>query len=66
MVLSAAHPRRSSDIYTIAGDGTDGYSGDGGPATDAELSDPLDVAAYGSGGLMIADSGNGKIWKVTG
>ena len=30
----------AGDIYTVAGDGTCGYAGDGGPATSAELADP--------------------------
>jgi hypothetical protein len=47
------------DIYTVAGDGTGGFSGDGGPATSAELYYPGGVAADG-GNLLIADPGNGN------
>ncbi len=32
--------KATGDIITVAGNGTAGYSGDGGPATDAELDDP--------------------------
>jgi len=51
----------AGDIYTVAGNGTAGFSGDGGPATSAELHDPFGVAADGVGGLVIADSDNNRI-----
>ena len=52
-------------ITTVAGDGTQGYSGDGGPATGAQLGVPLGVAVDGSGNLYIADSLYNRIRKVT-
>jgi sugar lactone lactonase YvrE len=52
-------------ITTVAGNGFIGYSGDGGPATTAELWDPRDVAVDGAGNLFIVDSGNCVIRKVT-
>jgi len=48
----------AGDIYTVAGDDTSGYSGDGGPGTDAELSHPRGVAVDSSGNLLIGDIGN--------
>jgi hypothetical protein len=51
-------------ITTVAGNGTPGYSGDGGPATKAELYDPSGVAVDASGNLFIADRYNGSIRKV--
>jgi hypothetical protein len=48
----------AGDIYTVAGDGTGGFSGDGGPATSADLSGPSAVAVDGSGNLVIADTSN--------
>jgi trimeric autotransporter adhesin len=54
----------AGDIYTVAGDGTHGYSGDGGPATSAELSDPQGVAVDAAGNLVIADTGNSRVRVV--
>ena len=48
-------------ITTIAGDGRSGYSGDGGPATEASLDDPSDIAIDASGNVLFADSNNGRI-----
>jgi RHS repeat-associated protein len=52
-------------ISTVAGNGTLGYSGDGGAATSAQLNDPDDVAIDSSGNLYIADTYNSCIRKVT-
>ena len=54
----------SGTITTYAGDGTDGYSGDGGPAIDAELSGPTGVAVGSAGNIFIADYGNAVVRKV--
>jgi sugar lactone lactonase YvrE len=51
-------------ITTVAGNGTNGYSGDGGAATNAELDDPHGVAVDVTGNLFIADSRNNRIRKV--
>ncbi len=51
-------------ITTVAGTGRFGFSGDGGPAADAYLDRPSDVAVDGAGNLFIADSGNRRIRKV--
>jgi hypothetical protein len=51
-------------ITTIAGTGTAGFSGDGGPAVDAQLYQPAGVAADKSGNIYIADCGNQRIRKV--
>jgi RHS repeat-associated protein len=52
-------------ISTVAGNGTLGYSGDGGAATSAQLNYPADVAIDSSGNLYIADTFNSCIRKVT-
>ncbi len=51
-------------IDTVAGDGTNGYSGDGGSATNAELSAPDGVAVDTAGNIYIADTQNCRIRKV--
>jgi sugar lactone lactonase YvrE len=52
-------------ITTVAGNGTKGFSGDGGAAVNATLSDPRGVAVDGAGNLFIADFGNHRVRKVT-
>jgi sugar lactone lactonase YvrE len=52
-------------ITTIAGNGSAGYSGDGGPATSAQFWNPLGVAVDSSGNVYIADSNNGAIRMVS-
>jgi hypothetical protein len=52
-------------ITTIAGNGTEGYSGDGGQATSAELNAPSSVALDSAGNIYIADSDNNRVRKVT-
>ncbi|MBW1697204.1 MAG: hypothetical protein JRH18_02790 [Deltaproteobacteria bacterium] len=51
-------------ITTVAGNGAAGFSGDGGPATDAELKTPRDVYVDASGNIYIADTENNRIRKV--
>jgi uncharacterized protein (TIGR03437 family) len=53
-------------ISTIAGSNTGGYTGDGGPAIDAELEFPTGVAVDKGGNVYIADSGNNVIREVSG
>jgi hypothetical protein len=52
-------------ITTVAGDGTFGFAGDGGPATSAQLAGPEAVAVDAAGDLFIADYGNRRIRKVS-
>ena len=55
----------SGIISTIAGNGTQGYSGDGAKATAAQLNGPEGLALDSSGNLYIADSGNHVVRMVT-
>jgi sugar lactone lactonase YvrE len=51
-------------ITTIAGTGTAGFAGDGGPATAAQLNGPEDLAVDAAGNLYIADYLNNRVRKV--
>jgi RHS repeat-associated protein len=51
-------------ITTVAGNGTRGFSGDGGPATQAQLDSPHDLALGPDGSLYIMDEGNHRVRKV--
>jgi uncharacterized protein (TIGR03437 family) len=52
-------------ITTIAGNGKNTFSGDGGPASGASLSRPGGIAFDNSGDLLIADAGNEVVRMVT-
>jgi streptogramin lyase len=54
----------SGNIHTVAGDGTYGFGGDGGPATQAHLANPHNVAVDQDGNLYIADTDNSAVRKV--
>ena len=52
-------------IQTIAGNHTEGYSGDGGAATSAQLANPQSVAGNSSGNLYVADTQNSRVRELT-
>ncbi|MET9550870.1 RICIN domain-containing protein [Streptomyces sp. NPDC006627] len=52
-------------ISTVAGTGTAGSSGDGGPATDARLRLPMGVAVDSTGALYVSEYENHRVRKVT-
>jgi sugar lactone lactonase YvrE len=58
--------RTSGIITTVAGDGTAGFSGDGGPATSASVASPFGLAIDAAGNLFIADTDNRRIRRVDG
>ncbi|OQW91873.1 MAG: hypothetical protein BWK78_03340 [Thiotrichaceae bacterium IS1] len=51
-------------LYTIAGNGTPGYSGDGGPATKAQLNFPWGIIVDKNNNLYIADADNHRVRKI--
>ena len=55
---------REGTIRTIAGNGVQAYSGDGGPALEASLAFPDDVVMNSKGELFIADAGNDVVRRV--
>jgi sugar lactone lactonase YvrE len=59
-------PMTAGNIYTVAGTGTGGFSGDGGPATSGEIAHPQGVAATPAGDLIIADTYANRVRLVTG
>lgn len=52
-------------IKTVAGNGTRGFGGDGGPATEALLNLPWGVTVDGNGNIYVADEQNLRIRKVS-
>jgi hypothetical protein len=56
---------RDGTIATVAGNGSSGNAGDGGPATSANLNGPRDVACDPAGNLFIADCENNRIRVVS-
>jgi len=55
----------TNNLTVVAGNGTHGYAGDGGPATSAALSGPEGVFVDASGNIFIADTQNSVIREVT-
>jgi sugar lactone lactonase YvrE len=55
---------RDGTIETIAGDGTRGFSGDGGPAVDAQLAAPHTVAVDATGRIVVGDTNNNRLREV--
>ena len=54
----------SGTITTVAGNGSSGFSGDNGSATEASLTNPAAVALDAAGNLYVADQGNQRIRRV--
>ena len=55
----------SGDIYSVAGNGTPGFSGDGGPATRAEVDQPFGVGVEAAGNLLVADLFDGRVREIS-
>jgi uncharacterized protein (TIGR03437 family) len=65
LVMSSSAFGQTYTIYTVAGNGTAGFSGDSGPATGARLNSPEGVAVDPAGNLYIADHSNARVRKVS-
>jgi trimeric autotransporter adhesin len=71
LYVADTHNRRirkistSGIIGTVAGNGVDGFSGDGGQATNAAFSNPQGVTVDAQGNLYVADTGNNRIRRIT-
>ena len=55
---------RDGTIATVAGTGTAGFGGDGGPAMKAMLRAPAGLVVDGAGNVYIADQGNDRVRRV--
>jgi DNA-binding beta-propeller fold protein YncE len=55
---------RRNRLTLVAGNSTAGFSGDGGPALNAQLSSPHDLIFDSEGNLLIADTGNQRIRRI--
>ena len=54
----------SGIVTIIAGTGSPGFSGDGGPATNAKLNEPIGIAVDSSGNIFFADNQNQRVRKI--
>ena len=63
---TTTEPGITTSPFPVAGNGTQGFSGDGGPATEARLNNPADMALDSAGNLYIADLGNHRVRRVNG
>jgi len=65
-LLAGAAAGSDDPIVTIAGIGIPGFAGDSGPAAQAQLNGPRDVAPLTAGGYLVADAANNRIRRVSG
>jgi hypothetical protein len=65
LLWAPAAPAATNNIFTVAGPGTSGFLGDGGPAIAAHLFAPAGVAATADGGFLIADTFNDRVRRVS-
>jgi sugar lactone lactonase YvrE len=63
--MAAEESPAPGTITAVAGTGQSGFSGDGGPATEARLAFPFDVAVDAAGNVLIAATDNNRVRKVS-
>lgn len=56
---------KTKKVSTVAGTGRPGFSGDGGPATQAALNNPISIQLDSKGNLFICDIGNHRVRRVS-
>lgn len=64
-IVSCASAASTWTITTVAGTGVRGFSGDGGPATAAQINDPFGVVRGPDGALWFCEYGGQRIRKIT-
>src|SRR5579862_1713561 len=64
VAIVPAGAANSGFISTVAGNGSAGFSGDGGPATGASLYNPVAVVVDPAGDVFIADASNNRVRKI--
>jgi sugar lactone lactonase YvrE len=65
LVLATSSGLEAQTISTLAGNGTAGYSGDGGAGKAALLHEPYSVAVDGAGNVYVADEYNARVRKIS-
>ncbi|MCW5981576.1 MAG: hypothetical protein KIT09_26055 [Bryobacteraceae bacterium] len=65
LITHAVFKVENNRVTVVAGTGEAGYSGDGGPGTDAQLNNPGSIAVDRAGNVYIGDFGNSRIRRVT-
>jgi hypothetical protein len=62
--LIAAVPCPAAEMHIFAGTGIAGFSGDGGPATKAEVNQPFGVIRGADGAIYFCDTANHRVRKI--
>lgn len=63
-LVTLASPLCAAEIRTVSGNGTKGFSGDGGPAAKAQLNNPFGLVRGPDGALYLCDTDNHRIRKI--